>query len=78
MRDCISNWYLIRKCLRTYDPSGRFDSGMTRSSVFGSTAIPAAEVFGTMSGFDMSTTIGRQERLNAEGKPEAAEVLMAE
>jgi hypothetical protein len=30
----------------TYDPSGRRDSGMTRSSVRGSTAMPAAVVSG--------------------------------
>ena len=34
-------------------PSGRRDSGITRSSVLGSTVIPAAVVLGKRSGLDM-------------------------
>lgn len=38
---------------KTYDPSGRFDSGITRSRVRGSTAIPAAVFSGLRGGLDM-------------------------
>jgi hypothetical protein len=37
----------------TYDPSGRFDTGMTRSRVPGSTAMPDGVVSGYRSGLDM-------------------------
>lgn len=37
----------------TYVPSGRRDSGITRSSVLGSTAMPAVVVLGTRSGLDI-------------------------
>lgn len=41
----------------TYDPSGLRDSGMIRSSVRGSMAMPDAVVSGTMAGFDMTINI---------------------
>ena len=37
----------------TYDPSKRFDSGMTRSRVLGSTAMPDGVVSGYSGGLDM-------------------------
>lgn len=37
----------------TYEPSGRRDSGMTRSSVRGSTTMPAVVALGLISGFDI-------------------------
>lgn len=37
----------------THDPSARRDSGITRSSVRGSTAMPAVDVSGTIGGRDM-------------------------
>ena len=37
----------------TYVPSERFDSGMTRSRVLGSTAMPDGVVSGNRAGFDM-------------------------
>lgn len=37
----------------TYVPSGRLDSGMTRSRVWGSRAMPAAVCSGLMGGRDM-------------------------
>lgn len=40
-------------CVATYVPSGRRDSGITRSSVRGSTVMPATVVFGMISGFDI-------------------------
>lgn len=41
----------------TYDPSGLRDSGITRSSVRGSTAIPAVVVSGTIAGFDIVVVV---------------------
>lgn len=41
------------ECSGTYDPSGRRDSGITRSRVRGSSAMPAAVVSGKMGGLDM-------------------------
>jgi hypothetical protein len=39
----------------TYVPSGRLDSGITRSRVWGSQAIPAAVFTGSMGGRDIVT-----------------------
>jgi hypothetical protein len=44
----------------TYDPSGRRDSGITRSSVRGSTAMPAAVLGGLIGGLDIMTREGRK------------------
>ncbi len=43
----------------THEPSGRRDSGITRSRVRGSSAIPAAEVSGMIGGFDMLSAKSR-------------------
>ena len=48
-----------QKARRTYEPSGLRDSGMTRSSVRGSTAMPEAVVSGTIDGFDISGGLRR-------------------
>jgi hypothetical protein len=45
----------------TYDPSGRRDSGITRSSVRGSTAMPAAVLGGLMGGLDIM--IAEEEKM---------------
>jgi hypothetical protein len=42
-----------RQILETYDPSGRFDSGITRSRVRGSTAMPAVVFSGLRGGLDI-------------------------
>ena len=45
----------------TYDPSIRFDSGMTRSRVVGSREIPEGAVSGYRSGLDMAKLYEREE-----------------
>jgi len=45
----------------TYEPSERFDSGMTRSSVLGSTAMPDGVVSGNRSGLDIARREEREE-----------------
>src|SRR5262245_60111328 len=47
----------------TYEPSGRVDSGITRSSVRGSIAIPATVLSGSMGGKVM--TEGERESLRS-------------
>jgi hypothetical protein len=54
----------------TYVPSGRRDSGMTRSRVRGFRAIPDVVVLGMMSGFDMASFLcfyGREQMEKSEG-----------
>lgn len=41
----------------TYVPSGRLDSGITRSRVWGSRAIPAVVLSGSMGGSDIVSVI---------------------
>jgi hypothetical protein len=45
------------KVIGTYDPSGLLDSGMTRSKVLGSTAIPATDLSGFIGGRDIQGNI---------------------
>jgi hypothetical protein len=44
----------VRAKEEAYDPSERFDSGMTRSRVLGSTAMPDGVVSGNNAGLDMA------------------------
>lgn len=46
--------------LQSHEPSDRRDSGMTRSRVRGSTAIPATDLSGTMDGLDMVEVDGKE------------------
>ena len=57
---------------RTYVPSGLRDSGMTRSSVRGSTAMPESVVLGIMSGFDMVFATASRARGGGGGQEETS------
>jgi hypothetical protein len=58
----------------TYVPSGRFDSGMTRSRVRGSTAIPAVVFSGLRGGLD----IGYKEQMQNDNNRDSGSRKMAE
>ena len=48
---------MSRRLRESYDPSGRCDSGITRSSVRGSTAMPDTVFLGSRSGRDIIETV---------------------
>jgi hypothetical protein len=49
--------WIVVSAIGTYDPSGLLDSGMTRSKVLGSRAIPATDLSGFIGGSDMLMNI---------------------
>ena len=50
---------------QTYEPSERFDSGMTRSRVLGSRAMPDGVVSGNRAGLDIASCGERKERVES-------------
>lgn len=58
MKQIVRYGYMTKVAkFRTYLPSGRLDSGMTRSRVRGSRAMPAAVLSGLIGGRDIAKSI---------------------